>query len=138
MRKEILFVPTTGLVEKGLLRDVEPVAVVSVSNTDGVREALHATVRRGNPPTPHFSPGNYPAPAVLKYAGVKSWAAFAREATSWSIQEESGLYQIVGFRKHPKGYWEEDPNQKIELPPGSKVDDVINRMIVILQDTARK
>lgn len=137
LRKGTLFVPTTGLVEKGLLRDVEPVSVFSVSNTEGVRQALHATIARGNPPTPHYSRGSYPQPVVLKCAGVKTWSAFSREAKSWSIEEDNEIYRIVGYRKHSKGYWVEDPDQKIEFSPGSTVDDVIDRMITILQDAAR-
>jgi hypothetical protein len=137
LRQGTLFVPTTGLVEKGLLRDVEPVSAVPIWNTEGVRQALHATIVRGNPPTPHFSGGKYPQPVVLKYAGVKTWSAFARIARSWNIEEENGTYQIVGFRTHPKGYWEEDPDRKIEFPPGTTVDVVIDRMIAILQDAAR-
>jgi hypothetical protein len=31
----------------------------------------------------------------------------------------------------------EDRNHKIELPPGSAIDDVIERMIAILQDAVR-
>lgn len=135
--KGILFVPTTGLVEKGLLRNMEPVSVVAISDTEGVRKALQTTISRGNPSTPHFSSGIYPAPIVLKHAGVRSWSAFSREAISWSIQKESGAYRIIGYRKHAKGYWEEDPEQKIEFPPGSTVDQVIDRTIAILQEAAR-
>jgi hypothetical protein len=137
LRKGTLFIPTTGLVEKGLLRDVEPVSVFSVTNTESVRQALHATIARGNPPTPHYSPGSHPQPVVLKYAGVKTWSAFSREAKSWSIQEDNKIYRIVGYRKHSKGYWAEDPDQKIEFSSGTTVDEVIDRMIAILQDAAR-
>jgi hypothetical protein len=137
LRKGTLFVPTTGKVDIGLYRDIEPVAVVDISNSEGMREALHATVLRGNPPTPHFSRGNYPPPAVLKHAGVKTWSAFAREARSWSIQEDDRGYRIVGYRKDKKGYWVEDPEQTTEFPPAAKVDDVIDRMIAILQEAAQ-
>jgi hypothetical protein len=136
LRKGTVFIPTSGLVHRGLYRDVEPVAVVAASNTQAVREALHATIARGNPQTLRYPRGTYPQPVVLKYAGVKSWGAFARDASPWSIKEEDGIYQIVGKRKHPDG-WVEDPDQKIEFPPRSAIDDVIERMITILQDAAR-
>jgi hypothetical protein len=54
---------------------------------------------------------------LLKYAGAKTWSAFARGASQWSIQGADGNYQIVGFREHPKGCWVEDPEQKIDFPP---------------------
>lgn len=138
LRQGTLFVPTTGLVEKGLLRDIEPVAIAPISDTESVRQALRATIARGNPATPHFSGGKYPPPVVLKYAGVKTWSAFSRGARSWNIENENSTYRIVGFRTHPKGYWEPDPNQKIEFPLGTTIDTVIDRMIAVLQETARR
>ena len=137
LRKGTVFIPTSGVVHKGLHRDVEPVAVVAASDTKAMREALRATIARGNPPTPHYPRGTYPKPIVLKYAGEKSWAAFARDALPWSVKERDGSFQIVGKRKHPDG-WVEDPERKVEFPPGSTVDQVIDRMIAILQDAARQ
>ena len=49
LRKGLVFVPTTGRVEKGLLRDIEPVSAISISNAEGVRQALLAAITRGNP-----------------------------------------------------------------------------------------
>lgn len=137
LRKGLVFVPTTGRVEKGLLRDIEPVSAISISNAEGVRQALLAAITRGNPPTPHYSGGNFPPPAVLKYAGVSSWSAFARDATSWNMQEENGDFKIVGYRKHTKGYWVQDADQVTILPRGATVDDMVGRMIEILQKAAR-
>jgi hypothetical protein len=85
----------------------------------------------------HPPKDEWPPPVLLKYAGVKTWSAFARGTSAWSINEKDGAYQIVGYRTHTKGYWVEDRNHKIELPPGSAIDDVIERMIAILQDAVR-
>jgi hypothetical protein len=74
---------------------------------------------------------------VVKYAGVKSWSAFARGTLPWGITERDGNFQILGYRRHPDG-WREDPQQKVDLPAGSTVDDAIDRMMAILQDAARK
>jgi hypothetical protein len=137
LRKGILLVPTTGRVEgEIILRDIEPVEVVPISNTEAVRQALRATIARGNPAIPNFPPGKHPPPVVLKYAGVKTWSAFARDARSWTIGEKYGTYYISGYRKHAKGYGVEDPEQTIEFPAGTAVEDVIDRMIAILQDAA--
>ena len=75
---------------------------------------------------------------MLKYTGTKSWAAFARSTLTWDIREAEGRYKIVGYRLHTDGYWVEDKNQKIEFPPGTTLDKVINRMIAILQDASRQ
>jgi hypothetical protein len=135
LRKGTVFIPTSGIVHKGLHRDIEPVAVVPASNTQAVRQALQETIARGNPPTPHYRSDSYPQPAVLKYAGVKSWAAFARDASPWSIKEKDGVYQIVSKRRNPDG-WVEDPDHTIEFPQGTTVDDVIDRMVKILREAA--
>jgi hypothetical protein len=138
LRKGAVIVPTTGKVDRGPYRDVEPVDVVPLSDVAAIRRALQATIARGNPPTPRYPRGAHPQPVVVKHAGVKSWAAFAREALPpWNIQEKDGAFEIVAHRKHPAG-WVEDPEQTVIFPPGSSVDQVIDRMITILQDAARQ
>ena len=49
-----------------------------------------------------------------------------------------GNYQIGGYRDHPDGYWVPDAEKKVDFPPGSRVEVVIDRMIAILQDAARQ
>ena len=71
-----------------------------------------------------------------KNAGVKSWSAFARGTSTWSILEEGGVYAIESFRKTPPRGWEVDPEKQIEFPPGTILDEVIDRMIAILQEAA--
>jgi hypothetical protein len=137
LRNRKVFIPTMGAVHKRLYRDIEPVAVVDVSDAGGIRQALHATVARGNPPTPYYPRGVYPEPVVVKHAGVKTWSAFARGTSTWSIREDDGKYQVVGYYMHPDG-WAEDPEQKSEFPPGTSIDIVIDRMIAILQEAATR
>ena len=134
LRKGTVFLPTLGKMDRGPYRDIEPVDVVPVSDTEGLRRALGATIARGNPPIGPY-PRPYPPPVVLKYAGLKSWHAFARGAQPWSIRGKNGIFQIVGHRMHPNG-WVEDPNQTIHFPAGTTLDDVIDRMIAILQTAA--
>jgi len=137
LRRGTIFIPTTGLVHNGPYREIEPVAAAPLSNPDAVRGALRAAIARGNPPAPRYPRGGHPQPVVVKYAGVNSWSAFARGTLTWSIDESDGKYQIIGYSRHPDG-WREDPEQKIDLPAGSTVDDAIDRMIAILQDSARE
>jgi hypothetical protein len=137
LRQGIVYVPTVARRDGGPYTDIEPVGVVPVANTEGIRRALMAAIARGNITVP-VPKGKWPAPVFLKYAGVRTWSAFARGASSWSIEEKDGKYQIDGYRKHPKGYWVEDPEQRIILPAGATVNDVIDRMIAILEDAAQK
>ena len=135
LRASRVFIPTLGFVKNGLYRDIEPVSVVEVSETDALRRAFKETFARGNPPTGPY-PRPYPQPVVVKYAGLKSWGAFARGTSTWLIADRGGRYQIVGYRREPNN-WAEDPEQAIDFPPGTTLDQVIDRMIGILQHAAR-
>ena len=133
LRKGVVYVPTYGMIEKGFYRAIEPVAVVAVEETKALRLALLQTIDRGNPPVPSLPRGEWPKPVVLKYAGVRTWLAFARETSNWSIQERDGIYKIQGYQTTERGSWKEDPAQTISFPPGTEVDTIIDRLIAILQ-----
>jgi hypothetical protein len=136
LRKGKVFIPTFGRVPGGPYRDIEPVAVVDVSNADDLRRAFRETIARGNPPIGPYPRPN-PPPVVVKYAGVKSWGAFARGALPWSIEEENGIFQIIGRRRTLDG-WVEDPEQTVKFPVGTTLDQVIDRMIAILREAAQQ
>jgi hypothetical protein len=52
MRNGAAYVPTVGKMGKGFYRDIEPVAVVAVGNTEALRKALEQMIFRGNPDVP--------------------------------------------------------------------------------------
>jgi hypothetical protein len=136
LRKDYVYVPTVGN-RRGVYTLIEPVAVVLATNTEGLRAAFRDAVARKNIDVPPVK-GKWPPPILPKYAGVKSSAAFDRDASTWNIQEDEGRYKIVGYRRHPEGYWAEDRDQTIEFPPGTLLDTVIDRMIAILQEAATR
>ena len=135
LRNGIVYVPTVGR-RGGAYTIMEPVSVVPVMDSEGVRRALLDAKGRGNVAVPPRK-GKPPSPLLPKYAGVKSWSAFARSSSSWNITENDGIYRIIAHRMHPDGYWVEDQNQKIEFSFGTNVDAVIDCMIAILQAAAR-
>jgi hypothetical protein len=126
-----------GKMDKGFYRGVEPVAVVPVSNTDALRQALSETIARGNPQVPILRRREIPPPVLLKYAGVKSWSAFERGMRQWTIVEKDGSLQIAEQEKKSDGLWRDDPSRIVDFPHGATVDGAIHRMIAILQDAAR-
>jgi hypothetical protein len=139
LRGSTVYVPTVARrASSPIYTTIEPVAVVALHDLGAVRAALLDSLKRGNATIPDPDPQALRAPPIiLKYARVRSWSAFFRTAWSWSITQEDDAYQILGYRKHPKGYWEEDPSQKIQFPRQATVDDVVDRMIAILQEAAR-
>jgi hypothetical protein len=137
LRKGIVYVPTMGKMDKGFYREIEPVAVVSASNSEALHQALQAAIARGNPTVPMLRRSEWPPPVTPKYAGLKTWSAFERGMLPWSIEEESGCLRIVGKKRSPDGAWKNDPDQTIIFPSGTAVDAVIKRMTTIVQSAAR-
>src|SRR5579872_3529728 len=123
-----------GKMDDGFYRGVEPVAVISVSNTGALREALQITITRGNPPLPMLRRRDIPPPVLLKHADVKSRSAFERGMLFWNVWCVNCVYTIAGQSKHPDGMWKDDPQQINTLPFGSTADQVIDRMMAILQE----
>ena len=138
LRGGIVYVPTVGLQEGGpVYVEIEPVAVIPAANSEALRHALLEASEKKVVLVP-VPKGKWPPPVLLKYAGVKTWSAFARSASTWNASEKDGLYKIVGYRKHAKGYWVEDNAQRIQFPTGTVIDAVVDRMIAILQDAAHR
>lgn len=139
LREGVVYVPTMAKREtEPVYTTIEPVSVVPLSSSEEVRRALLETIARKNVVIPTPDPKALRAPPlILKYARVRSWSAFFRSASTWSISENDGVYNILGYRKHPKGYWQPDLAHEIQLPVGTTVNDVVDRMIAILQETAR-
>jgi len=136
LRKGTVYIPTLGQMGKGFYRGIEPTAVASVSDTAHLKRAILDTIAHGNPAVPVMPGGNYPTPPVLKYAGVKTWGAFAKGTIPISVDAKNGHYRIVGKKDRPDRGWEDDPDQTITLPPGSTIDDLCDRLIAILQAKA--
>lgn len=138
LKDGIVYVPTVVKMQTGVYSDEEPVAVVSAADSQGLRHAFLDTIGRGNAVVPNPPKDKWPPPVLLKYTGAKNWSAFKRGASTWSIKEKNENYQLIGYRTHRDGYWQEDLDQKINFPPGTAVDDVIDRMIAIIQEAVRK
>ena len=56
----------------------------------------------------------------------------------WTIKYNDGLFQIAGQKKPANGMWKDDPEHTFTFCSAATADDVIGRMIAILQDAARQ
>jgi hypothetical protein len=138
LRSGKVYIPTMGKMDEGFYRAVEPVAVVSASDIDGIRAALQAAIARGNPIVPILRRSEIPPPLLPKYAGVKSWSVFERGLMFWTIKERNGVFEIAGQSKRADRGWRTDPERTADFPPTSMTDDVIDRMISIMQEETAK
>jgi|SRR5579863_5869903 len=136
LKKGVAYVPVVARVTAGYYMDQEPVAVVPVSNSQALRQALKDAISRGNPTIPTPARANFPAPVLLKYAGVKYWSDFARGTESWRIEQSDGSFKIVGGKESGRGGWVDDPEQTLALPAEATLDQLIDRMTAILQEAA--
>jgi hypothetical protein len=137
LRKAIVYIPTLGMMDKGLYRHIEPVAFAPLSDEDSLRRIFAEAFARGNPKVPLLKQPDTSPSVILKYAGVKTWRSFVRDASTWSIDEREGTYKIIGYRKDPPNGWTHDRSQDEIFPEGTSANEVIERMIAILQEAAR-
>ena len=122
---------------EGFYREIEPVAVVPLSNTEALHRAFSETIARGNPRVPILKGAEFPPAVVLKYAGVKNWRTFARGTSTWGLSARDGSFRIQGYRKDGTGWVPEKTTSEI-FPPGATADSVIERMIAILRSGAQE
>lgn len=134
LRQGTVFLPTTGKADKNVYFLVEPVAVVPVSNTDALRRALRETIGRGNPIVKYDRSA---PPVLLKYAGVKGWSTFARNAKLWVMEEAAGVFVVVPYQRGSDGSFSPDKAATITLPDRTAPNNLVECMITILQAAAR-
>lgn len=128
LRNRTAFIPTVAQTEAGFYLEVDPVEVVSATDTEALHLAAKKAIGRGNPKVPTPTRAAFPKPVVLKYAKVTSWPAFERGSLYWTIAQKDGVYQIMRGRKRPDRGWEDDPEKIEELPPGASIDEVAQRV----------
>src|SRR5215471_14446307 len=90
----MVYVPTFARTDAGFYMHIEPIEVVSTSDTKSFAEALKRSISRGNPVVCTPLRHEYKKPEVLKHAKVKSWSLFEKESSSWSVSETNGIWEF--------------------------------------------
>ncbi len=141
VRKGVLYRPMWAKDTNGLFHSIEPVAVVPISDSEGLRRAFREGMAFGHPVIPAipWQEREKQPFVVLKYAGVKSFSTFQRNTFGVDIGDKDGIYKVVKERRRRRLQgWEPDPDQTFTLPPGSTLDDAIERAIQIIQQEASR
>jgi hypothetical protein len=133
LRNRTAFIPTVAQTDAGFYLDVDPVGVVSATDTEAMQHAVKQVIGRGNPKVPTPTRAAFPKPVVLKYAKVKSWPAFERGCLYWTIVEKDGVYHVIQGRKRSDRGWEDDPKRSEALPPGTGIDEIAQRVASSVQ-----
>ena len=126
LRNGIVFIPASA--NAGYFLQIDPVATVPVGDRLGIIAAIKSTIAKGNPKHRPYLRRHFPPPVVLKPAGVKTWTAFEKGALCWSIKLRDGIFQICPKKDNPEGGWLDDPTKAEELPPGTSVDAVAEKV----------
>jgi hypothetical protein len=139
LKDGIVYLPSIVKTEAGFYMLREPVAVVPAANTDALWRAFQEMMDKDTEIVPTPKRNAYPPPVLPKYADAKNWSAFMKGAAVWWISEENGIYEIIPYRKDPKGgkAWVEDKDRKTQFPAGTTRDQVIEQLIKIVQAAAK-
>jgi hypothetical protein len=141
--KAVVHIPTSCRVPgHGFWVEDVPFESVPVERSQELRQAILTTIERGNPSISlervSALRDNKDNPR-LKAMGVKSWHVLDRGTTGlWSITDRNGTYEIrVNQPMKPRG-WHEDKTKRVDFPVGTPIDEVITRLIAMIQECARR
>jgi hypothetical protein len=137
--KGMVHIPTSYF--SGFFVTNTPLESVAVEQTERLRQAILTAIGRGNPSISRDQARTLlhsKDDPLLKATGARSWYVLDRQTQGlWSIDEKNGLYEIrVDEPMQPRG-WHEDKTKRVEFPPGTPVEDVIDRLIMMIQECAQ-
>jgi len=142
--KGIVYVPTSHRVEgRGFHVTKAPVTSAPVEQTENLRQAILAALARGNPPISlnetRATLSDSKNSAILRATQAKSWYVLDRQTKGlWGLVEKDGLYQIRVDQPTEIRGWHEDKSKRIQFPPGTAIEDVIDRLIAMIQACVRE
>ncbi len=89
------YVPTIVQTLAGVFWEQNPVRVVERQDRGAFACAIADAFRCGNVRVPNPSVDEFKNPVVSTAAGAKSWSAFMRGATSWSVSTDAGEIRVA-------------------------------------------
>lgn len=136
----VVYIPTSYL--NGFFVEGAPIETEPVEQSRELRQAILTAMARGNPPISRDEAnsrvGQKDHP-LLQATGARSWYTLDRQTKGlWSLAGKAGLYQIrVKQPMQPRG-WHEDKSKRVEFPPGTPVEDVVDHLIAMIQERAQE
>ena len=133
LRKGMVFIPTVATTDAGFFMDIDPVSLVESESKQRVIEEIKATVAKGNPLVATPARASFPKPVVVKYANVKSWAAFEKNAFCWKIFKKDSSFQLRPQRKSLFRGWEDDLSRSETFDGETAIEELANSIAEQMQ-----
>jgi hypothetical protein len=124
----MVFVPDVARTEAGFFLDVEPVRSAKLSDLQSLASAIEEAMAMGNPRVPTPTRAAFPAPVILKPAGLKNWNAFVKRGACFTIFRDEGGIEITETGCNDDGEWVDDPSLNQKLSGGSPTLDIATRI----------
>jgi hypothetical protein len=135
LRGGFVYIPTFGREAGGVRRMVEPVAVVSVTDTEALHRAIRQAMERGEPRLPLLDRQGRKAalPPLPRLAGAGGWSSFYDGVAIWQIDMQGGTYRITPkMLDTVSRRWVADTANAILLPLDGGLDALCDRAAGIL------
>lgn len=131
------YVPTIVQTQAGLFWDRSPVRVVERQDRVAFACAIADAFKCGNVRVPNPSVDEFKNPVVSTAAGAKSWSAFMRGATSWTVSTDSGEIRVALNVEEKRGVV---PSEEfVSIPGADGAEGVANEIVrSLLEKEARK
>jgi len=125
-----VYIPRMSRTESGVFLEKDPIDVVSTKDPNSVTAAIIGIVESEVPTVPTPERDGWPKPVIHKYAKLRSYAAFEREATLWSIVlRDDGVYRLAGKRRASPRGWEDDPAKILQFSGQSAIENLASALL---------
>ncbi len=112
---------------------VEPFEVAAVADTAQFAAALGRAIARGNPKIHTPRRAEYTKPDILRYTNTRSLAQLERESRYWDISVRNENYEFMPWKRRRDRGWEEDRDAAVRFPRDLSLDDVLRRVVTLVQ-----
>lgn len=125
--KDRVFVPTQGIIPNGPIRNMKPVADVSIGDRSGLEALVKERIRQGNPVASHDDES--PLKEAVKLVRARSGKQFAERTRSWHLIRDSRGWVFYPMKLHKSGFNSEDKDQRQILPKSQTIDAVVTAFV---------
>jgi hypothetical protein len=136
LKDSLVYIEAHAKSSTGGVRPVDPVEVVDVSDTASLKRSMCRVFLASTKFVEERVGSEVTVSPVLKHTKFKTWSAFGKGAKVWTIMKFGNAFSISFWLGFKSGGWLADPGNRITFEPEASLEQVCDRMIEILQETA--